>query len=463
LISVVTGGNGIDRGSAGAGGRIAIEAEAERHWQGNAYAYGGFGGLASINGSFVPGVNGAAGTIFYSDNNGVDVASRPPIFVNGKIVGYRARDTILILDNDNRNPYIPTFIMDEAGGFFEFQEVHLFNHVTLHMENLSSVSVFHKFDGDRTGRVHLRGNQTMLVEVVEGLSTESIAPVSYRVDPDAEAFFPTTTTLLGTRTYFEGSMLNVLNFRAAKGSRVTFTNHSRTGMPNGDPLSFTYKWVTQKGNLTFGTVTLQNGCVLDLYQIPDDMVVKSSLFNLKYHALMLMNRGYILTSQTIIESRGVLNLNYTGFGSGMGPGAGVTFVDKRNQTRGSGAGHGGQGGGDYKLGEEDRILDIPGYPGLPGKRIQGNGTGGPGHGSVVYPLHLGSGGGAGPDAGSRGGHGGGYLRLEALLYAHVDGMIFAAGEAGVGNHSGGGSGIEMCIVTPHDCDSDFLCRWFYQH
>jgi len=104
---------------------------------------------------------------------------------------------------------MPTVLMDESGGRFEFDVVKLLNLVTLWVDNMNATVVIHKFDGDRTGRVHLRGYQVMYVEVVESEVTRSIAPVSYRVDSTAEIVFPTELVVLGTRTVIMGLVTNV--------------------------------------------------------------------------------------------------------------------------------------------------------------------------------------------------------------------------------------------------------------
>ncbi|EGD80128.1 hypothetical protein PTSG_13036 [Salpingoeca rosetta] len=438
-----TGGSGMDRGGGGAGGRIGVHVRWLREFAGIYEAFGGFGGAPSNASGNFPGEAGAGGTVYYTDSNdGLD--QREPIVRDDQIVGFKDAHVALILDNDNRNHHLATAVTDEENGYFEFDELHLFHHVTVLFHNLTSTIISHKFVGDRTGRVHVRGMQQMFVEVVEGVATESIAPVSYRIDPTAEVIFPTRNTFLGTRTLAEGLVTNIEDFRAAEGALVVFTNTSRTAMLEGSPLNKTYLWMTTPGNLTFGTMTMQRGCVLDLDNIPDPLTLQASSLLIKYQSLVLMNRGYIETSYGVVEGGGILNLNYTGHPEMTGPGAGMNHTDERGRPRGAGAGYGGQGGGFHVV--KPRYESVPGFPGLRGKYIEGVGSGGLAYGSVVQPIELGSGGGAGA-AGSRGGSGGGFLVWRSELQLHVDGFIHLFGQDGQGKNAGGGSGGSFFAET----------------
>lgn len=71
--------------------------------------------------------------------------------------------------------------------------------------------------------------------------------------------------------------------------------------------------------------------------------------------------------------------------------------------------------------------------------------GGPAYGEHEDPIYPGSGGGAHPDTRSRGGAGGGAIRIEALGEVIVDGTITADGGTGATYYSGGGSGGSVAI------------------
>jgi hypothetical protein len=58
--------------------------------------------------------------------------------------------------------------------------------------------------GDLTGLIHLRQRQTLYVEVVESVSNETYAPVSFKIDAKSEILFPEIVNLVGRRNWFAG-------------------------------------------------------------------------------------------------------------------------------------------------------------------------------------------------------------------------------------------------------------------
>jgi hypothetical protein len=64
----------------------------------------------------------------------------------------------------------------------------------------------HKFEGDRTGLVHIRRYQQLYAEVVESQSHEMVAPCSFRIDAESELLLPDVTHFFGTRTVLAGRL-----------------------------------------------------------------------------------------------------------------------------------------------------------------------------------------------------------------------------------------------------------------
>ena len=404
----VGGGAGHGQGYGGAGGRIAVHVAWLREYTGDYMALGGCGGgsCQTFNAK-----NGAGGTVYYTDTNaGLQFRKASTNEFNETM--WQDGYTKLLLDNQNRNDLLPTIIENENYNYFEFEEVEIKNHVVLWLHGDNSTLVAHKFIGDGTGQMHLRFQQKMFCEVVESQSGFTIAPVSYRVDDGTEIFFPSTLFMLGTRTFIDGLITGVQKLFVAEGADVTFSSTSRTAMmSNGS-----YDFITSPGNISFSEITVQRNSVIELQKIDEDLTITASWLNIKYEGQVNMNHGNIDTGHANIESLGVLNLNYTGFSSENGPGAGWTS----KEGIGYGGGHGGYGGAPHPL------------------------TGGEPYGSLYQPLHLGSGGGNGA---GQGGSGGGMLYWKNGLALVVDGFIYLQGGHGEGVNSGGGSGGSILIET----------------
>ena len=121
------------------------------------------------------GAPGGGGTVYYTDNNGGRDRRVALVSADGNVT-FQAQHTELILNNDNRDLTMPSVLMDETNGYFEFGTVRLLNLVTLWVSTLNATVVVHQFDGDRTGRVHLRGTQVMFVEVGSPPSRAALRP-----------------------------------------------------------------------------------------------------------------------------------------------------------------------------------------------------------------------------------------------------------------------------------------------
>ncbi|MBX3383132.1 MAG: hypothetical protein KF864_06445 [Phycisphaeraceae bacterium] len=117
----------------------------------------------------------------------------------------------------------------------------------------------------------------------------------------------------------------------------------------------------------------------------------------------------------LVASR--FDLNGRGFAAAQGPGAGAP---NNTSTIGTGASHGGLGGG-------NSATSLGGTP----------------YGSVYAPALLGSGGGFT----SSGGRGGGAARIDTSATIHIDGLFTANAQSTTGN-GGGGSGGSIFITCP---------------
>ena len=278
----------------------------------------------------------------------------------------------------------------------------------LWIHGINATLVAHKFSGDKTGLVHLRPTQKMFVEVVESKKGYSIAPVSYKIDSGSEITFPSSLTLLGTRCTIDGLIIGVHQIRVAHDASVVFASTSQTGIrENG-----TFTFITTPGNVTFGTLIVQRGSLVSFSRINDTLVLTAGIFRVKYEGEVRFNHGEIDSSWAWVESRGRVLLEGTGYFSEAGPGRGIT-----SSQIGTGAGHGGEGGSSFsRTGEW--------------------------YGSILRPVHLGSGGGNGRGVGGRGG---GSLHWRIGQTLELDGLVSLKGFNGTGSDSGGGSGGSLLV------------------
>lgn len=354
---------------------------------------------------------GAAGTVYYTDTN-QGLSHRPVLNNEANHTVFGEGFTKLTVDNFNRNPDIPTIIINENSSYYEIDELEMRNHGLLYIHGNNSSFVIHNFTGDRTGLVHLRQGQKMFVQVVESKSGYSVAPVSYKIDKGAEIVFPSSLTLLGTRCSFDGLVIGVHRLIVAEGADVVFASTTQTGIKEDRK----FRFLTTPGNITFAEVYVQKGSRLEFSRINNTLVFTAIIFRLKYHGLVNINHGEIDSSWAWVESEGKLVLDYTGHPAEMGSGPGNTV-----NLIGSGAGHGGMGG-----------------------VSQAGQLGGEPYGSIYKAVHLGSGGGNGN---GKGGSGGGMLHWRIGQEIELDGLVTLRGGDGSGASAGGGSGGSILIET----------------
>ena len=400
----VAGGGGTGRGSGAAGGRIAVHVRFKHKFAGLYRIYGGSG--ASY---------GAAGTAY------VEETARGPQYADIKYdkktyTTYTvATHRYVEIDNDNRKTKSYSMLLESDHSYYEFDEVYLTRQANLqvrHPPKSPNVTVVvHRLLGDKTGRFHLRHNQTIYVEVVESQTNVSTAPCSFKIDERAEIVFPSVVHIVGIRSIIEGRITGVHDFVVSDSGEIEFSSTSETARTENRE----YVEINGKGNFSFGTVTVERRSLLTFRRINNTLRLKCADLRIMYEGRIVMNHGEFYSAYAYIESEGLLTLEGKGFGPEEGPGRGST-----SSGVASGAGYGGEGG---------KTVD---------------GTRGSPYGSVFSPRLFGSGGGNGLGTG---GWGGGYLLWKIGKRLELNGFVMARGTNGTGSNAGGGSGGSVLIVT----------------
>lgn len=432
-------------GFGGSGGRIGIHARYHYKFAGRLRAFGGHGTSTNY---------GAAGTVYKEETERgpqyAELKYNPDTNVTSVVGEHRY---LFVDNNDQHVPWVFTMLMEGESNNYELDEVHITRHANIrlyHPLNSSNVTVVvHKFIGDRTGLFHLRENQIIYVEVVESQTNETYAPCSYRIDEGAEIVFPSSVDIIGTRTWLAGRITGVHHLVIAGGGDVMFFSTAQTALVENKE----YIHITEKGNFSFATLTVERNSVAEFQRITHPMNIVVNEFRVKYQGALIMDEVEIESADAWIESQGVFHMDARGFNGEEGPGKGFTSDDRI----GMGAGHGGQGGGPppYGGGPYDSVYS-PRVKGSGGGN--GTGTGGRGGGLLWWKigqklelngeLRLRGGDGAGGNAG--GGSGGSALIQLTNMTGH--GVIDISGGQGVGK-GGGGSGGKVGIH----------CRWRYQY
>ena len=397
----VTGGSGSDQGGGGAGGRVAIYVRFKHKFAGVCKAFGGSGGSY-----------GAAGTVY------VEETARGPQYAdikyNKKTNKTYSVATHRFIEIDFWNQKTPwsTGLLEYNSEYYEFDEMFLTRYANLQVDhplNSPNVTVVvHHFLGDGTGRVHLRKNQTIYVEVVESVTNESIAPCSFKIDIGAEIVFPSKVRIYGTRTIIDGRITGVHDLFISLGGIIEFSSSAQTAIVENRK----YVRIDKNGNFSFGSVTVKRGSKIIFRKVNNTLTLMCGFFRVKYGGIMILNHGVIRSSFAWVESTGVVMLDGRGFKEESGPGRGTT-----KDGVGGGAGHGGEGAGS---------------------------TGGNPYDSVYTPGKLGSGGGRGQGVG---GFGGGRLLWVIGSLLQINGLVSANGLDGSGANAGGGSGGSILMLT----------------
>lgn len=398
----VQGGGGNGLGSGGSGGRVAVHIRFRHKFSGKYKAYGGFGQSTA-----------AAGTVY------VEETARGPQYALLKYNALTNTTEIVAthryveVDGDNRKTNLNTLLLEQEYVQYELEELFLTRDSNLqvrHPPGADNVTVIvHRFLGDGTGRFHIRKDQIIYVEVIESETNETSPPCNFLIDEDAEIIFPSIVDIQGMRTIINGRVTGVHDLSIAKGGYLEVSSSTQTARVENRH----YVEITEKGNFSFGTVTVKRRSTLTLTRVKYPLVMKCAEFKIKYQGLITMNYGSMYSAYAWIESEGNLLLDGKGFGPEEGPGRGSTVYDI-----GSGAGHGGDGG------KTD------------------SSKGGSPYNSVYTPHMFGSGGGNGKGTGGRGG---GKLYWDVGQHLEINGFIGNRGLNGTGLNSGGGSGGSILI------------------
>ena len=356
----VTGGDAINQGGGGSGGRVGIHCRFRYTFGGKFTDRGGFGTQSQYG--------APAGTVYKQEN------LRP---LEYRILKYskETNETFLAVDHtylhvDNEGHDVPeaTVLMEEGTTDYEFDEVELtgYSRLIVYHPNETDVTVIaHRFIGDKTGQFHLRVNQTIYVEVVESETNRTEAPCSYRIDEGAEIVLPAEFHVHGVRSELYGLMTGVHFLFLEDGGTLKIASSAQTALTENR----TYIDITQPGNSSFAHIIIKQGGLLDLVRVEDVAVsVTSSVFEVLHKGTLRVNRGVFYSAFAEVETKGVVVLDGAGYEAATGPGAGSSY----SSNSGSGGGFGGQGG-----------------------RSHSNSNGGSAYGSVYKPLSYGSGGGHG--------------------------------------------------------------------
>ncbi|KAK3724602.1 hypothetical protein QZH41_005193 [Actinostola sp. cb2023] len=398
----VQGGDGNGQGSGGSGGRIAVHIRFRHKYAGKSIAYGGFGKSVA-----------AAGTVY------VEETARGPQYAllkynkvtnTSQIV---ATHRYMEVDSSNRKTKLYTLLLESEHVLYELEELFLTrdsNLLVRHPPGAANVTVIvHRFLGDGTGRIHIRKDQIIYVEVIESETNETAPPCNFLVDEDAEIIFPAIVDIRGMRTIIEGRMTGVHDLSIASGGYLEVSSTTQTARVENRH----YVEISEKGNFSFGSVTVKRHSKVIFTRVSYPLVLKCAEFRIKYQGLVTINFGSLYSAYSWIESKGMLILDGKGFGPEEGPGKGTTASDI-----GSGAGHGGDGG------KTDSSRG-----GLP-------------YNSVYTPHMFGSGGGNGKGVGGRGG---GKLFWDVGQHLEINGLLANRGTNGSGTNAGGGSGGSIFI------------------
>lgn len=398
----VQGGDGNGLGSGGSGGRIAVHIRHRNKFAGKYKAFGGFGKSIA-----------AAGTVYFEETaRGPQYAllKYNPMTNTSEIV---ATHRHMIVDSNNRKTELNSFLFESEYVQYELEELSILRDTNLliqHPPGTSNVTaIVHRFLGDGTGRIRIRKNQTLYVEVVESETNETSPPCNVFVDEGAEIVFPARVDVRGMKMIIEGRITGVHDLSIANGGYLEVSSTTQTARIENRH----YVEINKQGNFSFGSVTVKRHSKIKFTRLKYPLVLKCAEFTIKYQGIVTINSGSFYSGSGWIESEGKLLLDGKGYGPEQGPGKGSSLNDI-----GSGAGHGGDGG------KTDSSRG-----GLP-------------YNSVYSPHKFGSGGGNGQGVG---GHGGGKLFWDVGQHLAIHGLIANRGLNGSGANSGGGSGGSIFI------------------
>lgn len=229
------GGSGA---AGGSGGRIALYVKQQNQFVGTYESVGGSGTRGSMS-------SGGPGSAYIED------------------IRYTRPYTTLRLDNNNFN-WDQYYVIDEAGkNDYDFHELHLNRDASLHLRADSTQRSLNvaKVYGDRTGRVHMRENNKVIIEQSATSATVMKAPVNVWIDDGAQAYLATLVYVLGNGAVafrWNGELIGVRHLRVmpARVMTVGFSAMTST-LVNGQYTK------GKEGEFVFSSFELGSGCAID--------------------------------------------------------------------------------------------------------------------------------------------------------------------------------------------------------
>lgn len=411
---ISSNGQGADSGKTGggSGGSVDISVTEKLSGRGSIKAEGG-DGVGSVTGAggggrislLITGDDKFSGA-FSARGGNSQAKSGSPGTVYIEVGKTALRTKKLYLDNTGitSTSSLPVLLNQTSVASYNFQELRLYGKVTLHLEKNMQVG---KLLTDSNSEIYAKDNVVFTAEP----SSRYLQPYcSFHVDTDGEIRIPDEVMFLGSNNVFKGTLTGILYMIVGENRKVSFSSSARTARY----IDGQYTFITKRGEYRFSSLRIKNGAFLTfdnakLKRVP----LTVGKLELNFGAILQASWLNIQASDVIIHSGAVLDLSGQGYESEKGPGAGG-----RDQSVGTGAGHGGYGG-------------------------LNTGNLGTWYGSAFNPNSTGSGGGS-SNAGA-GGKGGGYLHLTVVRIVNLEGTITVDATNGDATNSGGGSGGSIWI------------------
>ena len=324
----------------------------------------------------------------------------------------------LLLDNNN-NPLDKYATIDEVGMTeFEFDEVHLLNQAALQVRDTGTgIRIdIRQLVGDRSGLLHIHGNQHLTAEYEESVLQAFLSGVNFIIDKDGEILFPGITYIYGegiSQTgYTEDRSLSVYGRLTGISTLVLgfetlmyLGKDAHTAMQSNG----SYLYLDQPGNVTFGSIDLRGKSSI-LYAPDVPMVASVGWIDVRYKANISAESIYLQTGTLNIEA-----------GSRMTTSAADRPLDTIDSNAGAG----------FSTNSAD-VASGGGHASVGGNVLNSTGgivhAGGDYYGSLYRPSLRGSAGGS--SSIHMGGKGGGVVDLTIASHLLVDGDIAADGSSG---------------------------------
>ena len=303
-------------GGGGAGGRLAVYFSRNRTYSGSFEA---FGGQAGDSGASI----GGPGTIFLYHKE----YNHRTLQISNKGIG-KVLDSHQIIHNFkkyNEDPSKAWIITDSKHALaknlnYHFEELQLYGDAHLAFlpksEN-NSVSIFFRhMIGDRTGTLHLAGNQTMDLK-----RHEIDLPFTLRIYPGGHAGLAPMTFVHGVKIYNYGLITHMQNITLHHNGELHFYEGSRAGNK-----SF-------PDDYSFNTVRVQSGGLVRFWSSPvthTGMNLSTELLHIEGGGKLLASDIRVLSEDVIIDAAGHFSTDGQGFKSVDGTGKWSYFTHPKS-------------------------------------------------------------------------------------------------------------------------------------